>query len=316
MYSRWPSNIKSWIIGAHEKFDWNITDNLDSAFGYRFESESYLRKDNGTYPDWYGNDQNKHNCFWQSEFRYRSFNLTAGSGISFFKQSGRERWISHFEPSVGIYYKNSFNWKTSLAFSSNTKYPTLHQLFSDSNGNSELMEERAQKWEFDLLIPFTSNELSGSFQQSVFYNHITGLIDKLGGTYSNLDRINSYGYEFSSKLYYIWEHQLNYSYIKYTNDSKAELLETPRNAINFKERFKLPYEIRVEYNISWNDIRKTEENLDLPAYWLHSIYFNKQISRYKLMFGLENIFDLDYQEKYGYPAEGLNFVLSIQTEFL
>lgn len=315
MYSQWPSNIKSWILGAHQKFDWEITGNLNSSFGYRFEKQSYLRKDNGNYPDWFGNEQLKHNGFWQIEFSHKSLNLTVGSGVSFFKQNGRDNWISHFEPSAGIYFKNSLNWKSSLAFSSNTKYPTMHQLFSSSSGNENLTEERAKKSEFNLLVPYSFRFLSGSIQQTIFYNHITGLIDKVGGTYANIDQIDSYGYEVSSKVYFVWEHQADYSYIKYSDDSNAKLLETPSHSLRFTERVKLPYSIKMEYNVSWKDVRHTEENVDLPAYWLHSVYLNKKISRYKIMFGIENILDLNYEEEYGYPGEGINFVLSLEGEF-
>lgn len=315
MYSQWPSNINSWILGAHQKFDWEITDGLDSSFGYRFEKQAFKRKDNSEYPDWFGKEQLQHNCFWQTEFTYNSLNLTAGSGVSFFRPNGRDNWLTHFEPSAGIYYKNSLNWKSSLAFSSNTNYPTLHQLFSSSNGNSELTEERAQKAEFNLLAPYSFGSLSGSIQQSVFYNHITGLIEKIIGTYSNIDQIDSYGYEVSSKIYFGWEHQADYSYIKYSDDSNAKLLETPSHSVYLTERIDLPYFIKLEYNVSWKDVRHTEENVDLPAYWLHSIYFNKKLSRYKIMFGVENIFDLNYQEEFGFPGEGINFVLSLEGEF-
>ena len=314
MYSQWPSNLKSWILGAHHKFDWEITGNLDSSFGYRFEKQSYLRKDNRDYPEWFGNDQLKHNGFWQAEISYYSLNLTFGSSVSFFKQKNRDKWISHFEPSAGIYFKNSLNWKSSLAFSSNTKYPSMHQLFSSSSGNNDLTEERAQKSEFNLLVPYSLGSFSGSIQQSVFYNHITGLIEKVGGTYANIDQIDSYGHEVSSKVYFVWEHQADYSYIKYSDDSNAELLETPSHAVRFTERIDLPYSIKMEYNTSWKDVRQTE-NFDLPAYWLHSVYFNKKINRYKIMFGVENIFDLNYEEEYGYPGEGINFVLSLEGEF-
>ncbi len=315
MNSQWPSDLKSWILGVHQKFNWEITGNLDSAFGYRFEKQSYLRKDNRDYPEWFGNDQLKHNGFWQAEFSYHSLNLSVGSGVSFFKQNGKDKWISHLEPSAGLYYINSLNWKSSLAFSSNTKYPTMHQLFSSSSGNDDLKEERVQKSEFNLLVPYSFGFISGSIQQSVFYNHITGLIDKLGGAYANINQIDSYGYEVSSKIYFVWEHQADYSYIKYSDDSNAELLEIPSHAVRLTERIDLPYSIKMEYHASWKDIRHTEENVDLPAYWLHSTYLNKKIKRYKIMFGVENIFDLNYEEEYGYPGEGINFVLSLEGEF-
>jgi len=316
MYSIWPSNIKSWIFGAHQKFDWEITGSLNSSFGYRFEKEAYQRKDDGNYPDWYGNQQLKHNIFYQTEFEYKLFNLTAGSGFSFFKQNDRENWISHFEPSAGIYYANPSNWKLSLAFSSNTKYPTMHHLFSSSSGNSSLTEERAQKGEFNLLIPYSSGFLSGSLNQSVYYNHISGLIEKVSGTYLNINKIDSYGYEASAKIFFLWEHQIDYSFLKYSDSSNSKLLEVPKHSASLTERVELPYTINMEYKTIWNDVRHTEENIMLPAYLLHSVYFNKKLSRYKFMFGVENIFDVNFQEKYGYPGEGINFILSLEGEFL
>jgi len=315
MYSQWPSELKSWILGINQTFDWDINDHLDSSFGYRFEKESYSRKDNGEYLSWFGRDQFKHNMFYQMEYILKSINITVGSGISFFKQNERKNWISHVEPSAGVYFQNSLNWRYSLSFSSNTKYPTMHQLFSSSSGNSELIQERAQKSEFDLLIPYSFNCVSGSIRQAIFYNHISNLIEKVGGFYTNIDQINSYGYELSCKLIFLWEHQIDYSYLKFSDKSSKVLLEAPNNSISITETIKLPKTFQVDYKTTWIDIRLTEENTILPSYWLHSVYINKIIKRYKILLGIENIFDLDYQEEYGYPAEGRNFILSLEGSF-
>lgn len=315
MYSQWPSLLNSWVLGLHQKFEWEIYKYLDSSFGYRFEKQSYSRKDNGGYPDWFGNEQFKHNGFCQIELKFKSINLTAGSGVSFFKQSDRSMWISHFEPSVGMYYENSSNWSSSLSFSSNTKYPTMHQLFSSSSGNSELTQELANKSELDIHIPYSLGFASGSISQTIFYNHISGLIEKIGGEYTNIDQIDSYGYEISFKLFYLWEHQLDYSYLNYSDETKRELLEVPSNSVKISERIKFPHAINLEYKAFWKDVRYTAEDVDLPSFWLHSLYLHKKFKRYKIMIGIENILDLNYQEEYGYPGEGRNLVLSLEGNF-
>ncbi|MCF7858134.1 MAG: TonB-dependent receptor plug domain-containing protein [Candidatus Cloacimonetes bacterium] len=315
MFGQWPSFIKSWIYGTHIKFDWELFSYLHNSFGYRFENQEYTRKDNANYPDWLGNEQIQHYCFWQSEYTLNSMIFTAGSGMSFFKPAGISNWNLHWEPSAGIHYSNSKNWKYSLAYSSNTKYPSMHQLFSDSSGNPALIAERAEKNEFNLHIPVFLGSLTGSIQNSLYYNHITNLIDKVSGTYQNLDKIDTYGFEISLTFFALWEHQIEYSHLKYMKNSSTPLLETPENSVNLKENIKLPFATDLEYDLSWVDKRFTDEGVILPGYWLNSVYLRNKFNNFKILFGLENIFDIDYQEEFGYPGKGLNFIIRLETEF-
>ncbi|MFC1887425.1 hypothetical protein ACFLYK_01300, partial [Candidatus Cloacimonadota bacterium] len=280
----------------------------------RYEKQVYNRKDNGSYLAWTSNNINQHNLFLQTEYKVNSFTFSCGLGYSLFKQKGRGDWVNHFEPALGIYYTSPANWKTSLAYSINTKYPTLHELFSASSGNPELLEESARKYELALDIPFILGTSAGSVSQKVFYNQVENLISKVSDLYINSDEIDSYGYELTFRIRYFWEHQIDYFLIKHTDKSDYTLLEVAENSVNLIEKFLLPFGFNFKYKGEWRDIRRTElEGFVLDPYWLHSVYLSRKFNNVKLLLGLENIFDENYMEKYGYPGEGFNFLISLET---
>jgi outer membrane cobalamin receptor len=315
MYSTWPSYLESWILGVKSQFDWELTGNIKAILGHRYEKQLYNRKDNGNYQDWTSNYLSLHNGFLQTEISGRNFNFSFGSGISFFHQKSRDTWIWHLEPSVGIYWKKEFS--VSLAYSANTKYPNLHELFSSSSGNTALREERAGKTELNLEFPFTWNKIYGSISPVIFYNQITGLIDKQNDQYINLSNINTYGFELEGKLHWLWEHRISYSCIEYTDPGDIGLMNIPRHTVTLGEKIALPWQIKMEYKASWKDVRLVQEDnfrTTLPSYWLHSVHWNKSWKNYKFRLGIENIFDKDYQDKYGYPGAGVNFLLGMEAE--
>jgi len=131
--------------------------------------------------------------------------------------------------------------------------------------------------------------------------------------YDNIDQVMSYGFEASAKLKFLSEHFLQYRYLDYANDSDRPINENPRNVVMFTEKIMLPLDIFFEYKASWHDITHSDGEI-LPAYWLHNFYLNRSFSRIKIKLGLENAFDEDYQEKYGYPQPGWDFIVSLETK--
>lgn len=311
MYMTWPSNLVSWTFGIDEKLNWIINSKVKSTMGYRFEKQSYSRKDNGSYTDWTSNNILLNNVFIQTEFDLGDLNITGGLGTSFFKAKHRDNWIGHAEPSLGIFYTLPNTWIISLAGSFNTKYPSMHHLYGSTSGNLNLEEETAWKSEFTIESPFRINTIAGSITQQIYYNMINNLIDKVANTYQNFYEIESYGYEAVLKIHYFWDHQIDYSCVTYSDKSDYGLLEIPENTVNIKESIQLPWNAKFRYDATWKDERKTEmSSVILPPYWVHSLYLDRKWDRFKLMIGVENIFDANYQEEFGFPGEGLNFVIS------
>ena len=316
------SRLLSTNIGTINKFTLKM-DAYDIISGYRAEYQSYNRKDNDGYTDWTSNWQLLQNLFCQAEFKFDKLSISAGSGFSIFHQNERNNWIYHLEPSIGFFYETENFAQYNLAASNNVNYPGLHELFSASSGNPDLKEESAWKFELSTVQPFYTGLLAGNLEFSTFYNQIDNMVDKMNysiySLYENIDQVNSYGLEAALKFKFVTEHDFQYRYLSYTDDSDRPLNENPRNIVDISEKVMMPLGIFAVYQASWHDIAQSwsdgiKKNI-LPAYWLHNFYLNKSFSHYKIKLGIENALDQDYQEKFGYPQPGRDFILSIETSF-
>jgi outer membrane cobalamin receptor len=76
--------------------------------------------------------------------------------------------------------------------------------------------------------------------------------------------------------------------------------------------------MRFSYGINWTDkmysLNNSGRPQELPAKTLHNagVSWSSLSKRYKVGLSVSNIFDLDYQEEYGYPAAGRNFSLNME----
>ncbi len=313
------SQLLSWNIGAIAKYTWE-NDYLKLIAGYRTERQAYNRKDNKSYSEWTSNWQLMQNPFLQLEFELAPFTISAGSGLSLFHQHERENWIYHLEPSLGIFFQDNRFAQYNLAFSNNVNYPSLHELFSSSRGNPLLKEESAWKFEISTLQPFAVSSTAGKIDVSLFYNIIEDMVDlktlqNYSQIYDNIDQVQSYGLEAAFKLNLISEHYFAYRLLDYTKSSDRPLNENPRNNISFSEKIMLPGDIFFVYDASWFDLSTSSERT-LPAYWLHNFSLNRTFTNFKMKIGLDNAFDTNYQNKFGYPQPGRNFVLALETKLL
>ena len=311
----WPSDLESWTFGTHDFVDWQINPQVKITNGIRYEKSLYNRIDKYWYTDWTSNSAQYFNFFLQAEAAKGDFSATISTGISLFTIKSSDEWNEHFQPSAGIYYKSDHNLKLSLASGINTTYPTLRQLYSSNSGNENLVEERAWKNELTIDQPFAFKSISGNIFGSFYYNEISNLIDRVNEVNENLDDAESYGYESTLKLKYYWEHELNYSYLKYTNDEIAQMTGAPENSLSLNESVKTWKGIKLSYKAEWKDERLTENpSVKLDSYWLHSLKIQKNFNRYKLALGLENIFDQNYHSKYRYPGPGRNFIINLEAK--
>jgi len=317
----WISTINNLIYGANSVFSWNTNNYLTIKSGFKIQNQEYKRHGGPGYENgWTSNIQNLDNVFLQSDLKLKNFTFTFGNGLSYF--SLNESSKMSYEPSFGINMKNLLPGEYSLAVSENVHYPTMKQLFSSSRGNENLKPEKAGKFEM-----FSSNHIYIKnakilLKNSIYYNKISNLIKSVyfpeihSSKYVNLEQVDSYGYEMSLMLYYGFQTELNYSYIKYTKNSDTYLLETPENKISLKENISLMKNLDLSYKISWQDERFSRDLMDrivrLRPYTIQSFYLNYNIFSTKLLIGVENIFDVNYMEEYGFPGEGLNFIISVE----
>ena len=311
------SRLLSTNIGSVIKYSLE-QENYDLIAGYRVEKQSYKRKDNEEYQEWNSNWQILQNPFCQMEINLSRLKFTFGSGFSIFYQNLRDNWIYHLEPSLGLFFETEGFAQYNLAVSNNVNYPAMHELFSNSSGNPDLREESAWKYELSTQQPFAAGSLAGNLDVAVFYNAINNLVDKVYyahySQYENIEQVNSYGLEAAFKCIFILEHNFQYRYLQYTDNSDRPLNENPQNIVNINEKVMLPYDIFFVYDTSWYDIAESDRE-KLPSYWLHNFYLNRTFENFKVKLGIENAFDQNYQEKLGYPQPGRDLILTLETSF-
>ena len=250
----------------------------------------------------------------------------------------------HLEPAFSLNfddYRNTLN----LAISRNVQYPYLRQLYSSSRGNPDLMPEKALKSEIGAGTRLSISNILLMPSMSLYYNILDDMIDRVNSPiYINQRRLQNAGVEMFLRVRFnnppqIYgggrgglfiietEHHIDYINLKMNKD--YDFYEIPEWTFTnglFVTIFK---NLRFSYNINWSDTMYSPDDrgrlYTLPAKTLHNAGISYRsgnagvspafIRNYTISFSLSNIFDIDYQEEWGYPAPGRNFSLSFELSY-
>ncbi|HPS39590.1 MAG TPA: TonB-dependent receptor [Candidatus Cloacimonadota bacterium] len=315
------SMMKNYTLGFNPRLDWQSSDATKFSFGYRGEIFTSNRKDNGNYLTWTGHQMMLHQLFGQMEHSFGSKLKTTGSlGIVSSTSDLVPKPDWHFEPAVGIYYEPNRQSTLSLSCGYSTAYPTMRQQFSYEHGNPDLKPQTAIKSEFGVSRQVILLGKDVSLGGSLYYNRTRDLIDEYQNLYQNIYRVDSYGGELNLMLKPLprLEAEASYAYLSYRQDSDYRLTESPQNSAEFKVNYQLPLQLVLYYSASYKDIRYSQDSAGryrvLDAYWVHNLQLSRKWKAYRVYFGLENIFDTDYQSEWGFPEAGINFNVGCQIE--
>jgi outer membrane receptor protein involved in Fe transport len=112
----------------------------------------------------------------------------------------------------------------------------------------------------------------------------------------------------------------NYSFLKndYSKEANlpySELLGLPpRNKGEISARYSLPLRTRVAFDLKAIGERKTEGGFGLGGYAIGDISFEKNLANGMTAgFFINNLFGMDYQQVYGFPAPGRTFGVRLQV---
>lgn len=316
------SIVNSWTYGFNllYKLDWNSQWRWSAS--NRSEMQYMNRKDTAGYLEWTSHYQFLNQSALQAEWAIRpNWVTTFGTGFSLFRQQNHTKIKSQLEPSLGINYTLPSYGIISASYAVNSAYPTMRQLFSHDRGNPDLKPQVGYKYEACWKLPFTSSLMNGSFHQSFYYNRVLNLIDIVQDSYQNIYHVNSYGTESELTLQPLpyWEQVYTFAWLQYDSGSDYRLTESPKNAVDIKQVITLPFQTKLTYDASWKDIRQSQDGNyryhALPSYWLHDLRLEHKWKHCRLQVALTNLFDQNYDEEFGYPAEGRNFLVGIETEW-
>jgi len=165
-------------------------------------------------------------------------------------------------------------------------------------------------------------EKKTSIDLSFYYYDISDLILYRDNGYINREAAKHYGAEIRLNSTRFDRHTLHFSYAyAYTEDSEGEALEyIPRNQFKIEDTISLTPKLDAYLGYQYmgnrsspNTATYNDEQMDLKAYHLLDAQFSYALSSsIKGRAGIKNILDENYEWRYGYPAEGRSYYLSLE----
>ncbi|HPY97112.1 MAG TPA: TonB-dependent receptor plug domain-containing protein [Candidatus Cloacimonadota bacterium] len=321
-YDSQNSWVESYAIGYEGKVKMNYLEHHFANIMVKTERQYYYRTDIAGYQDGLENATYTNSIgFFNMSQLTNILEVSGGFGISHsIRDVIGEKTINtpaYFDFSAGATVRDVFFDKIVMGVSKNVQYPTMRHLFSNSRGNLDLDPENAYKYEMSFLNTFDFIRPI-SLTNTIFYNHVYDMIERKGARYENYLEVKNWGWETALMLniYKNADLEFNYGYIDLSMNKDYPYYEVPENQVTCILHYRLPFDVRMKYQFDYYDTRISPDDNDreftLDAYSLHQISFSKSFGKNRVVLGLENIFDVDYADEYGFPAAGRNFNLGIE----
>ncbi len=246
--------------------------------------------------------------------------------------------LPDFSTGLQVRIMNHKDYFLKANFSRNSRIPTMNDLFWPFVGNQDLKNEYSYTseltWEMNHKI---SSRLSVKSELTGFHNSIKDMIlwhtEGTALKVDNISKVNTSGFESSVLVIYSinkFSTQLNtgYSFTKATNLSTGkQLIYTPKNQINSVLR--LVYgNLYGSFDANYTGVRylTTDNSTDqsgsdyLPAYILNNIIAGIKLPVHSttidINFGIENVFDINYQSIAQYPLPGRSYFIKVLFQLI
>jgi len=205
-----------------------------------------------------------------------------------------------------------------------SRMPSMFEMFSFfpwEIANPDLKPEKSMQYTTGYKYYFNKQT---KIDLSLYYYDISDLIINRSSTYINRESAKHYGAELRFYSKSIKNHAVNISYAyAHARDSENEALEfiakhkiKIEDTVYLNQNFKLylAYQF-MSSRSSDNSATYSDEQMQLSAYHLLEAQLLYKISKsIDARVGVKNILDQDYEQRYGYPAEGRCYYLSLQWQ--
>ncbi|MBT4484797.1 MAG: TonB-dependent receptor plug domain-containing protein [Candidatus Latescibacteria bacterium] len=193
-----------------------------------------------------------------------------------------------------------------------SRFPTLHHLFSITSGNPDLNPEWAYKWEMSIsrtLFDFLDFSVTG------FMNQLHDMIYRSGrlNIYNNVEKASLDGVEISGVVQ-------NGAFKLCSSVATLDAHDGDGKKLEYRPAWKADvffnYQIisTVNFYLTMRAVseRRTEINTYLDPYHVENTGLLFEVKRnITVSFHLKNIFDIDYEEEYGYPTMGRTVLIGL-----
>lgn len=214
-----------------------------------------------------------------------------------------------------------FSIHTSMAFKS--RFPSMNSLYSSSNGNPNLLDEKGKIYEIGLDY-YRYIEISAS----VFYSTYKDMIQAYRGldgfkSYQNVGEAEIYGFEISSrKKWGILDITLNYTYLESKEKAINQPLDyTPKSQFNGLLTIGPVKGFALDLwgmAISKSQVKMGKnppfQYYQIPAYALIHARLAKKIGNFTVYARVENLLNKAYYSEPGFPMKARTFSVGFQWD--
>lgn len=256
--------------------------------------------------------------FLQDQLKFdEGFFVTLGARLDNHSKFGSQ-FTYRFAP-VYIFWETGTKLKATVG--SGFKAPSLFYLYDPAYGNEKLNPEKSFGW--DLGIEQFLFKQFTSIGVTYFYNKFTDMFgfDPITFRTININKAVTKGVEFflQSKPVNELNIKLNYTYTDArdlspnSSDFDKKLLRRPENKAGFYFSYSFIPKANINAEVIWVGNREDidfsiYQRTELKAYMLLNLAAHYDVLNFlRLNVRVENVFNTDYEEVFGYGTPGLSF---------
>lgn len=223
-----------------------------------------------------------------------------------------------FSINAGIHYDILADTRLKFSFNRNIRFPSLGDLYDIDKGNPDLVAERVYTYEggVEQRLPFNSR-----ISMTGFYSTVKNLIqnDQSINKNTNLSRVDHTGFEVAGDTRFMKNLLLRASYTYLDSKDKSgagkdEYQYSPKNRLTLEGKYDFdcgftPYASLVYVSdqlfYTKNSVTPVQK-MKLNDYVLANVKLSQSVldKKLTLYFGVNNLFDENYETSYGFPQSG------------
>ena len=202
-----------------------------------------------------------------------------------------------------------------------SRMPAMSEMFTFFpwvNANPDLKPEKSMQYTLGYQHDLAKNT---SIDLSLYYYDIDDLIIYRDGGYINREEAEHYGAELRVNSTYFAKHHLRASYAyAHTEDNEGDSIELiPIHQFKLEDTLRLSEKWNAYMSYQYigsryspNSATYSDEQIKLDTYHLLDTQIAYNVSEStQCRAGIKNILDESYEWRYGYPAEGRSYYLSL-----
>jgi outer membrane receptor protein involved in Fe transport len=218
---------------------------------------------------------------------------------------------------IGGYYDISQNTRIKASYARKIRFPSLRQLYEEVSGNPNLTTEKSDNYEIGVeqKLPLNSNiALTG------FLIDVDDYIEKDDTTdrFENNEKYRFQGFELTAQTRFVRNALLamGYTYLdtedRSSGTEKEELQYRPKHKFTMEGKYVFDFGLAPYISLMYvgdqyfYSKKPPLSKKKLNDFTLVNVKVDQNLLKGKLLLylGVDNLFDVDYEESYGFPQAG------------